>query len=115
MQLTCLTGAYHLNDFDTLDESLVRSPHGGAIASLGSTGFGVLHSQTVLGEGLLDTIYVKNEPTLGPAILAGLLNAAGEQQAQAYLLDTSILLGDPTLRVNLKIDREIYLPFAVAN
>ncbi len=111
LEMTCFTGAFHEPGYATLDEALVRSANGGAVAVWGATGLGVAHGHDVLSNGFLHSLYNLNRRELGRAILDGKIDLAANGVAPD-LLDTYTLLGDPAMRVNLTIDPgfPVYLP-----
>ncbi len=112
LEMTCLTGSYHIPDLVTLDEELVRAENGGAVAVWGATGLGVATGHQELASGFFQTVLVDGNPVIGEAILAGKLNL---KNFQRDLVDTFTLLGDPYLHVNLEIpENQVYLP-AVSN
>jgi hypothetical protein len=110
-EMTCFTGAFHRPEA-TLDEELVTSAAGGAIAVWGPTGLGVGTGHDQLSEGFFGAIFQGGATTTGEATLAGkLLLAASGQNLD--LLDTFILVGDPALRLNLTVGpplHDLFLP-----
>ena len=108
LEMTCLTGSYHIPDLVTLDEELVRAENGGAVAVWGATGLGVATGHQELASGFFQTVLVDENPVIGQAVLAGKLNLKNFQQD---LLDTFTLLGDPYLHLNLEIpENRMLLP-----
>ncbi|KAA3662142.1 MAG: hypothetical protein DWQ04_14320 [Chloroflexi bacterium] len=108
LEMTCLTGSYHIPDLVTLDEELIRSETGGAVAVWGSTGFGVATGHQELASGFFQTLLIDGNPVIGQAVLAGKLNL---RNFHRDLLDTFTLLGDPYLHLNQEIpENQLYLP-----
>ncbi len=109
--MTCFTSSFHRPEPGTLDEALVRLPGGGAIATWGSTGLGISTGHGALQAGFYEAIN-GGQRNLGAVTQAGLLKlyATGLHQD---LLNTFVLLGDPTLNLNFEIvpfTHFVYLP-----
>lgn len=97
LSMTCLSGAFQTPGFrgTTLDEALVLNPDGGAIATWGSTGFGVLFGHEALTAGFFDALWQsQGQARLGSLTLAGYARLAGGG-VDAESLRTFVLLGDP--------------------
>lgn len=111
LQFTCFTGSFHDPTLDTLDESLVRHPTGGAVAAWGSTGLNVAVGHQQLAQGFLDSLARQRNPEVGAGVLAGKLQVAALGDAPD-LLDAFTWLGDPALRYPLDSlpDQFLYLP-----
>ncbi|MCA9921621.1 MAG: hypothetical protein KC421_04575, partial [Anaerolineales bacterium] len=108
LEMTCLTGSFHVPDLPTLDEELITQENGGAAAVWGATGLGVATGHHELSSGFLQTVIVDANPIIGQAALAGKLNL---KNFHRDLIDTFTLLGDPAMRVTLDIpDAFVYLP-----
>ncbi|GAC1446431.1 MAG: hypothetical protein NVSMB56_05040 [Pyrinomonadaceae bacterium] len=94
--MTCLIGVFqepYANN-DSLAETLMKNPNGGAIAVWGSSGLTVPTGQTIMNNELYRQIFGSNAATLGEMI----------RQAKTVTDDvdvrrTWILFGDPTLRL----------------
>jgi len=91
--LTCYTGRFQELQ-DTLDETLVRAADRGAVVAWGSTGLAVSAGHETLGAGFIPVWL--NGGRVGDAALAGQL-ALAAGGVYLDLLDTYVLLGDPTL------------------
>jgi len=98
VELTCYTSAFH-RPGETLDEALVIHDQGGAVATWGSTGLGLVAHQRPLSEGFFKAVFTDEVETVGAAALAGKLQLLGEPgfEGQTELIDTFTLLGDPTV------------------
>jgi hypothetical protein len=111
LEMTCFTSSFHVPAFPTLDESMVRSPAGGAVAAWGSTGLGVAAGHTELAEGFVQEVLYGEVGDLGTAALAGKIMLAARQPAHLDLVDTFTLLGDPAMRLHGRsIPSAIYIP-----
>lgn len=105
--LTCYTGRFH-EPQSTLDETLVRAPGRGAVATWGATGLTIASGHDPLGRGFIADWLAGGR--LGDATLAGKLSLS-VGGLYLDLLDTYVLLGDPVLLLNQRwAVRAIYLP-----
>ena len=109
--MSCFTSSFQINDEPTLDESLVRSESGGAIAVWGPTGLGVSTGHDALASGYFESVYQENNPRLGDATLAGKLKLAQVQPEYDDLIDTFTLLGDPAMKINMATGRYLSMPW----
>jgi hypothetical protein len=108
LEMTCLTGSFQLPNLPTLDETLLRRSGKGIVAAWGSTGLGLSAGHMLLASGLLDQVTSDGNTTIGQAIGQAKLKLVTTAPAQAYLLDTFTLLGDPAMKVETR--STIYLP-----
>jgi hypothetical protein len=94
VQMTCLTGYYNDPVLESLSESLLKAPNGGAVASWASSGLTVPSGQQLMNRSLYQSIFSDPEPTLGEAI----------QRAKIATTDTDVrrtwtLFGDPSMKL----------------
>jgi Peptidase family C25/Propeptide_C25 len=108
LEMTCFTGSFQVPGFQTLDESLLRQPGGGAAAAWGSTGLGLLTGQRWLAQGFIAQLYGSSQATIGEAALAGKFKLSSEGLYYDDLIDTFTLLGDPAMQI-IRSDYQ-YLP-----
>jgi hypothetical protein len=101
LEMTCLTGAFQVPDLPTLDESLVRSADGGAIAVWGSSGFGLSKGHNYLTKGFMESLLINREKVLGKSIIYAKLYLSQNSSSYSDLVDTFNLLGDPALNIML--------------
>jgi hypothetical protein len=109
LEMTCFTSQFDIPDLNTLDESLVRAPNGGAVAVWGATGLALSTGHQLLAAGFLSSVYQPGT-TLGQAALAGKMHLTG---STPDLVDTYTLLGDPAMQLDLTIvlwPDTMYLP-----
>lgn len=99
LEMTCFTGSFHVPGFQTIDESLLRQPGGGAVAAWGSTGLGLMTGHRWLAQGFIAQLYGSSQATIGEAALAGKLMLSREGLFYEDLIDTFTLLGDPALQI----------------
>jgi hypothetical protein len=116
LSMTCLTSAFQQPALrgTTIDEALVLSRNGGAIAVWGSTGLGVLFGHDALERGFIRALWSAQpqQPEIGELTLAGyleLFTAGGRGQES---LRTFALLGDPRTPAQVRANgvAEIFLP-----
>ena len=110
LELTCFTGSFQVPAFPTLDEALLRSTEGGAVAVWGPTGLGVATGHEFLAQGFYENIFRDGQSDLGTATLAGKLHLSAQNPGAPDLIDTFTLLGDPASRLNRTNSRLIFLP-----
>ncbi|MDH3603057.1 MAG: C25 family cysteine peptidase, partial [Candidatus Tectomicrobia bacterium] len=96
LAMTCLNGFFHDLYTESIAESLIRAPQGGAVAVWASSGLTRPSGQTEMQRALVTRLLSDERPTLGEAI-----RAAKASIADADVRRTWILLGDPTLRLPL--------------
>ena len=92
--MDCLNGFFHDVYTQSLAESLMLSPNGGAVAVWASSGFTDAQPQALLNQSLLATLSQDRTQSLGAAILA-----AKSGVTDADVRRTWILFGDPTMRL----------------
>ena len=97
----CWSG-YFINiyrDWQTLGETLLLTPRKGSVADVSPAGLHVGSSLAVLNQGIIKAIYQDKVERLGPAIDAGKRYVDAHSDAWPDIIDTSILFGDPALRL----------------
>ena len=92
--MTCWTGLFVDPVAETLGESLLKAPQGGAIAVWASSGMTESDGQTVLDKELMRLLFSARKPTIGEAT-AGAKAATGDLDVRR----TWILLGDPAMKL----------------
>ena len=117
LQMTCYTSDFSHPDWETLDETLLRHPDGGAIATWGSTTLGLSLGHSILHKGFIDAVLQEDTPELGPAVQAAKLDVANDNNPYYLdLIDTFVLLGDPAMDLNLTIvpwTDQLFLPLTL--
>ncbi len=102
LPMTCLEGKFTnpYPESPSVSETIVRAMDGGAVASWGPTGLGVVYGHDQLNRGFLDAVFARGIRELGQATYAGKLRLyeAGHslEQIQEYTL-----FGDPALRMHV--------------
>ena len=92
--MDCLNGFFHDVYTQSLAESLILSPNGGAVAVWASSGFTDAQPQAYLNQTLLGILARNRSLPLGTAILA-----AKSGVTDADVRRTWILFGDPSMRL----------------
>jgi hypothetical protein len=113
LNMTCYTGRFAHSSDDTLDESMVRHPGGGAIATWGNTTLGSSAAQSWLHELFYEAVFEEGITELGPALEFAKASLPGGYED---LRDTFVLLGDPALDLNMTIvpwASDTYLPLVL--
>jgi len=114
LEMACWTGAFHqsLNGAATIDELLVLAPNGGAIATWGSTGWGVAYQHEYLQKGAYAALWAtpQMDATVGDVAQQGLMTLFSEAACCMDALRTYALLGDPMTVLHALIPTRTMLP-----
>ena len=113
LEMACLTGAFHgpANQGETIDEMLVLNPNGGAIATWGSTGYGVAYQHEFLQAGFYQRLWQNpGQATLGELTLDGLNNLYTRAGCCLDAMQTYALQGDPLTQVRVMVPMPTFLP-----
>ena len=104
LELACLTGAFQKSDKAggaTIDEHLLLAPAGGAVAVLGTSGWGVTYAHDFVLKGMFDAL--RNAPgdrvRLGDLVRGGFDNLRENGGCCGEMARTAILLGDPLMQI----------------
>ena len=116
LSMTCLTSQFAVPAVSgTLDELFVRNPNGGAIATWGPTGQGVVHGHKYLQRGFMTQLHASAGDVyyVGDLVTAGynsLLTSPASNALDA--LKTFAILGDPltNLRVSIEGGNSVFMP-----
>jgi len=92
--MTCLNGYSHDAYIDSLGESLLKAPQGGAVAVWASAGFTEPEPQFLMNRQLYGALFAGPSPRLGDAIRAARLTVVDNDVRRTW-----ILLGDPSMRI----------------
>jgi hypothetical protein len=88
-------------DQQTLGETLLLTPERGSVADLSPSGLHVGDSLVVLNQGIIQAIFRNRIGRLGPAVDAARLYYFSHTSSFHDVIDTSVLFGDPALRLRL--------------
>ncbi|MFP4440759.1 MAG: C25 family cysteine peptidase [Chloroflexaceae bacterium] len=114
LAMTCWTSSFQKATASgtTLDERLLLSTQGGAVAIWGPTGLGVAHGHDALQRGFYQALW--NAPpmsaTLGELTMAGYLELLTNSGCCQDAAQTFLLLGDPLTTARVTAAEEVYLP-----
>ncbi|OGV63632.1 MAG: hypothetical protein A2498_06670 [Lentisphaerae bacterium RIFOXYC12_FULL_60_16] len=92
----CVTADFAVPGYDSLGESLLLNPGGGAVAVWGPSGWAANTLSGVLGRHLNNAVWEGEQRVLGNAIQESVYRFADERPTR-YLTDIYTLLGDPAL------------------
>ncbi len=113
IEMACLTGAFHEpnNEGATIDETLLLAPNGGAIATWGSTGYGLAYQHEYLQAGFYRRLWQDpGTATLGELTLEGLNNLYTGAGCCLDAMQTYALQGDPMTRVRVMLPMPVFMP-----
>ncbi len=96
ISMTCLTGLFHDIYGESLAESLLRAPHGGALAVWASTSQSYTEKHGILNETLLESLLSGKAERIGDGVLAAKAAARGGEARRSW-----VLLGDPSTRLSV--------------
>lgn len=119
LPMTCNEGFFHEPQVgaESLSEAEIRVANNGAVASWAPTGFGLSTGHDYLERGLLLNMFYGRIDQLGAATTAAKLYLVANAAPGAFvdLIDTFLLMGDPTLRVPLQSAplNTVFLPLVV--
>ena len=109
LPMTCWEGYYHVLDYPSLAESLVRAPDKGAVASWSPTGQGVATGHDWLHQGWYTAVFSDGVTNLGLVAVAAQVFLYQQAPEHVALIDTYVLLGDPATRLAYWPE-QVYLP-----
>lgn len=118
LSMTCFTGFFHHPEYGTLDEMLLRSGTGGAVATWSPSGLGVSIGHQHLHKGFYQAVFASDPMQIGAATLAAKLHMYSQTPFYGDLLNTYHLFGDPAMMLNLTIrpwPYSTFLPFMGKN
>lgn len=115
LEMTCLTSSFQApaNVFSTsIDERLVLKPDGGAIATWGSSGEGVVFGHNSLQRGFYTRLWANpgQQPTLGELTQSGYVELLTSEPVAQASMRTFLLLGDPLTRARVIRGNHIFTP-----
>ncbi|HQW36014.1 MAG TPA: C25 family cysteine peptidase [Thermoflexales bacterium] len=118
LEMACYTSKYQestpVNKDHALDEQLLLSGKGGAIATWGSTGESIATGHDALTHGFLASLWSSTyQPTLGELTRASRLDAYANKPCCRDVMYSFTLLGDPLTRIRknvANVEHKLYLP-----
>ncbi len=91
----------------TVSEALILTPERGSVADVAPSGQHVGGALVTLNQGMTDALFVARNDRMGLAVDAGKLYYWSHASGFLDVIDTSILFGDPALRLRLPPIAEI--------
>lgn len=113
LAMTCLSSAFHqpARRPTTIDERLLLSNTGGAVAVWGPTGLGVAHGHDALQRGFYQALWAASgQAAVGGLVQAGYVELFERGNCCQDALRTFVLLGDPLTQMRMAEARSLYLP-----
>lgn len=98
LSMTCLDGFWDYPNNESLAETLIRQPAGGAVATFSPTGLGLTDGHEQLQIGFYNALFAGRAGRLGAATIAARLALFASGEAPD-LIDTYTIFGDPALRL----------------
>lgn len=98
INMTCLTGLFSHPSQESLAETLLWAPNGGAIAALAPSSLTLPTTQSALNQALLAELFQPERPTLGEAVMRAKQAVPLTNSNEHDIVATFNLLGDPALR-----------------
>lgn len=115
IELTCLTAAFQLPAYGgmVLDERMLMSPRGGAVALWGPTGLSIVNGHDALQRGFQQALWAepRMQHPLGALTLAGDLELYSHAGCCQDALATFLLLGDPLTNARIGPVARMYVPW----
>jgi hypothetical protein len=102
MHLTCLTGLFAHPAQESLVESLLWQPDGGAIAILAPTSLTLPDAQVGLASAFINALLESPENRLGDAVLYAWRQVPVDSPDSADVMKTFLLFGDPALNPHVQ-------------
>ena len=94
--MTCSAAKFESPGGDAIAEHLVADPDAGVIAFWGMTGMSLNHLAEHLNQDFFTALFEGKDKRLGDATLKA-LQAYGEKELDPFMLDITVLIGDPAL------------------
>ena len=99
INMTCLTGLFTHPKVQSLTETLLWKPDGGAVAVLAPTSLTLSTDQGFLSQALADALLKDRSARLGDVFLQAQRSIPNTDAGSQDVLQTFLLFGDPALRL----------------
>lgn len=99
LNFTCLTGLFTHPEVESLTETLLWQPKGGAVAVLAPTSLTLPTDQSFLSQGLVDAWLEDPSATLGQIVLRAQRRVPADTPGVRDVMQTFLLFGDPALHI----------------
>ncbi|MEA2008082.1 MAG: C25 family cysteine peptidase, partial [Chloroflexota bacterium] len=97
LNFTCLTGFFTHPEVESLSESLLWNPKGGAVAVLAPSSLTLSINQNQLGDALAQALLSSHSPRLGDIVLQAWRQISTDSHD---VMQTFMLFGDPALQIS---------------
>ncbi len=97
LHFTCLTGLFTHPKEESLTESLLWHPDGGAIAIVAPTSLTLSFDQELLSDGFVQALFQTSHPRLGDVVLSAWRQMPVDSPNTRDVMRTFLLFGDPAL------------------
>jgi hypothetical protein len=98
INMTCLTGLFSHPSQESLSETLLWAPGGGAVASVSPSSLTLPSNQTQFNQTLMAELLSPERPTIGEALMTAKESVTLGTKNDHDIVATFNLLGDPALR-----------------
>ncbi len=102
LNMTCLTGLFTHPKVESLAETLLWEPEGGAVAVLAPTSLTLPTDQSFLSQALVEALLADSDATLGQIFLRAQRQVPTEGAGTRDVMQTFLLFGDPALPLALQ-------------
>jgi hypothetical protein len=92
--MTCLNGSFGEDNFDSMAESLLKSPNGGAVAVWASSGLSAPDKQVLVNSSFYQELFSDQNVRFGDAVRTAKQAIQDQNVRRSW-----ILFGDPTMRL----------------
>jgi hypothetical protein len=99
LNFTCLTGLFTHPNEESLAESLLFNPNGGAVAVLAPTSPTLPTDQSFLSNAFVDAMILQSKTRLGDIILYAWREVPTNSNSAVDVMQTFLLFGDPALKI----------------
>lgn len=96
---TCLAGLFTHPEAESLTESMLWNPDGGAVAALSATSLTIPTDQAYLMDAFVAAFLANPDASLGDLLLLAQRQIPVEQEGVREVMDTFLLFGDPALKL----------------
>jgi hypothetical protein len=97
LNFTCLTGLFTHPTEESMAESLLLNPNGGAVAVLAPTSPTLPTDQTFLSDALIEAMFQEHTARLGDILLYAWRKVPTNSESAVDVMQTFLLFGDPAL------------------
>ena len=99
MTMSCLNGLFTHPEIESLAETLLWNPEGGAVAVLAPTSLTLTTDQTILSQAFIKNLSDYPEASIGEILLKAQQEIPNKNPGAVEVLLTFLLFGDPAMRL----------------